>query len=99
LLDVPIESSLSLNLTSLPGRNVGVSAERLPPLVRREILAREAEKRGSYRVQDLRSRVIRMTRSRGTVQQGDSYSEEEPESRHVEPNRRSERALESERRM
>ena len=33
------------------------------------------------------------------LQQGDSYSEEEPESRHVEPNRRSERARESERRM
>jgi len=33
------------------------------------------------------------------MQEGDSYSEEEPESRRVEPNRRSERALESERRM
>ena len=33
------------------------------------------------------------------LQQGYYYSEEEPESRHVEPNRRSERVLESERRM
>ena len=39
----------------------------------------------------------RVAARKPAVQDGDSYSEEEPESRHVEPTRRSERALESKR--